>query len=174
MLNDGKLPITINLDEILQSGALRFYAPDTRHDWLGFYVELVKKPLSFFAEDAFGIQFALINGVVAVFQTETAELEPIGMTPSEFYQAILNDPEGTLSWSLYKTAVQLLGKPSSEQHFAFKVELALGGQPVIENIEIINSFDHFKMMASIAKQIKDVPIGTILQLDSATKSSKIS
>ncbi len=172
MKNDAKNPM--NLGEILQSGALRFYAPDKRHDWLSFYGSLVKEPLSFFAEDAFGVQFALINGDVAIFQTETAELETLGMAQSEFYQTILNDPDGTLSWSLYKTAVQLLGKPSSDQHFAFKVELALGGQPVIENIEIINSFDHFKMMASIAKQIKDVPIGTILQLDSATKSSKIS
>ena len=142
----------MNLDEILQSGALRFYAQGTRHDWISFYGNLVKKPLSFFAEDAFGIQFALLNGAVAVFQPETAELESLGMTTSEFYQVMVNDPEGTLSWSLYQSAVDLFGKPASDQHFAFKVELALGGQPVIENIEIINSAEHFKMMASIAKQ----------------------
>ncbi len=155
----------MNIDKIIQSGALRFYAPNENHAWLSFYDNLINKPLSFFAEDAFGVQFALVDGIVAIFQPETAELEIVGMTQTEFYQAILDDPEGTISWSLYQAAVHLFGKPSSDQHFAFKVELALGGKPAVENIAILDSAEHFKAMASIAKQIKDVHIGTVMYLD---------
>jgi hypothetical protein len=152
------------MDEIIESGAFRLYAPSETHAWLSFYDNLIEKPLAFFAEDAFGVQFALIDGNVAIFQPETAELETVRMTQTEFYQAILDDPEGTISWSLYQAAVHLLGKPSSDQHFAFKVELAMGGQPAVENVVIADSAEHFKVMASIAKQIKNVPIGTAMHL----------
>lgn len=155
----------VNMDEVIKSGALRIYAPNERHAWLSFYGDMIEKPLEFFAEDAFGVQFALIDGNVGVFQPETAELGLLKMTQTEFYQMILDDTEGTLSWSLYQEAVRLLGKPSSNQHFAFKVELALGGQPVVENMVILNSAEHFKMMVGIARQIKDIPVGTVMRLD---------
>lgn len=156
---------SVNIDETVQSGSLRIYAPNERHAWLSFYGDMIEKSLEFFAEDAFGVQFASINGNVGVFQPETAELELLEMTQTEFYQTIVDDLEGTISWSLYQEGVRLLGKPSSSQHFAFKVELALGGQPVVENMVILDSIEHFKIMASIAKQIKDIPVGTVMRLD---------
>lgn len=143
-------------------GALRFFEPEDdswKSTW-GHYYGSLMPDIKIFASDAFGTVFGIVNtDRVAIFWSETGELELLGLGLEEFYEMIIQDPIGTINIDLYRSAIEIHGKPSLEEHFAFKVETALGGKLTTDNIIIMDAKEHFKSMAKIAHQIKDMPVG---------------
>jgi hypothetical protein len=146
------------------SGALRFF-PAREHEslpglcdwnrsrWLDAYGSL-RPGLFLFAEDAFGLQFGFLeDGNVAIFWGETAEVEPLGTDLRGFVDRIKEDPDTTISFSLFQEAVEMLGPLSLNQHFAFKVETALGGNLSVTNLTIMGAVDHMRSLGKIATQI---------------------
>ena len=144
-------------------GAIRFLS-SADEAWLSeiknFYGDLFPD-LSIIAEDAFGILFGIdANSRVNVFHAESADIEPLGISEDEFYGIIADDPDGTISLAFYSQCVSVLGRPLLEQHFAFKVETALGGALEANNVSILDRIEHYRALGSIARQIHNVPVGT--------------
>lgn len=146
-------------------GALRFFDPEDtswKYQWGKYYGELMPN-IKIFAADAFGTVYGLLdNGSTAIFWTETGEIEGLGVDLDEFFELVYQDPDGTINLSLYQAAVEKFGNISVDKHFAFKVETALGGQLSIDNIVLMDSNDHFKALSKIAKQIKNIPEGQVI------------
>lgn len=129
--------------------------------WKNSYGSLIRSDLTVFCEDAFGVQFAIgTDGLVTRIWNETAEAECLGMRFQEFFNVIHNDPVGTISLDLYQSAEQSLGPLPLSEHFAFKIETALGGKAAVENVMRMGSVMHMRACGGIARQIKSMPIGT--------------
>jgi hypothetical protein len=144
-------------------GALRFHEPNDQtwlEQWGRNYGSLTPQ-LDFFASDAFGTYYGIDHsGLVSIFWSETGEVERLGLEESDFFQKIKHDPDGTINFNLYQEAVRRFGKPLPSQHFAFKLETALGGSVAAENIVIMDAVEHMRALAKIAQQIAGVPDGT--------------
>ncbi|EKO3419390.1 T6SS immunity protein Tdi1 domain-containing protein [Vibrio fluvialis] len=143
-------------------GALRFHEQSLSNwevEWGNMYGSL-KPEFTLFATDVFGTAYGLLpDETVAIFWTETGELEPLRIEQEEFFSFILDDPESTINYGLYLSAVERLGQPKSSENFAFNLELALGGQLSVDNLSIMDSKKHFRVLAKIAHQINDIPLG---------------
>lgn len=129
--------------------------------WREAYGAVASGRQLFFGEDAFGVQFGLSpdSGLVR-FWNETGDVEPLGLSLMEFFEVIRDDPDGTVSAGLYARAEEALGHLPLREHFAFKIETALGGEPVVENIARMASVEHMRACGHIAQQIKGMPLGT--------------
>jgi hypothetical protein len=97
---------------------------------------------------------------VAIFWPETGETERLDIDQTEFYRLIKQDPDGTINYSLYRQAVEKLGELSLGQHFAFKIELALGGQLDVDNVVMMDATEHMNMLGKLAQRISGLPVGT--------------
>lgn len=144
-------------------GALRFHDPADKSwvlRWGHSYCQLMPA-IDVFASDAFGTVFGLTEEKeVAVFWPETGELERLGIGPDDFYEMIARDPEGTISLSTYLGAVGLHGKPSPVEHFALRIETAVGGKFSPDNMVIMDADSHLRALGKIALQVSGMPIGT--------------
>lgn len=143
-------------------GALRFYDIDDeswKQQW-GKYYDALMPDIRIFAIDAFGTVYGLLpNSTVAIFWSETGEVEQLDVGLSEFYEMIIQDPDNTINFSLYMDAVKKFGKPAFNEHFAFKIETALGGSLSVDNISVMDATDHFMALGKLANRIKDIPEG---------------
>jgi len=157
-------------------GALRFFPAvseeglrdiafwNSEAGWKSVYGPLSPSGLLIFAEDGFGVQFGFLpNERVARFWNETAEVEPLDMDAIEFVEAIAADPNGTISRDLFGEASRLLGRLALSEHFAFRVETALGGTPTADNLQKMDAVEHMRASAKIARQIAHLPLGTRIE-----------
>jgi hypothetical protein len=116
----------------------------------------------FFGEDAFGVQFSISqNQNILRFFPDVGKSEDLGINLSEFFDAIVEDPDATLSLSFYLQCTQKFGVPRLNEHFAFIVELSVGGSLSIENVEVVPAATHMRAAAQIANQVGDDKVGTL-------------
>lgn len=143
-------------------GALRFIEPndDWRERW-GLSFGSLSPQLKLFAADAFGVVYGLDDkGKVSIFWPDGGDVEPLDVTEAEFYELIKADPDNTINLRLFLDASAALGEIGPSQSFAFKIELALGGAPSVDNIVIMDTDEYMRALGAIAQQIHDVPEGT--------------
>ncbi|WP_395684134.1 hypothetical protein [Dokdonella sp.] len=151
---------------IALDGALRFFPPyscnalpglavwNEATGWKKNYLSLTPIDLVIFAEDAFGTQFYIEeSGRVGIFWPETAEREPLSLSVPQFFETIADDPEGTINISLYEDAVASMGPLKLSEHFAFRLETALGGRPSLDNLIVMDSSRHMAALGKIAVQL---------------------
>lgn len=131
--------------------------------WRGAFGDLAP-PWESVGEDAFGTQYLLSPDAkeVALFLSESADVERIGVSPSEFLGMILSDPSSTISLSLFRDCVARNGPISARNHFAFNVELAVGGLAKPENTSPMSAFLHMSALGKLARQIHGMELGTAL------------
>jgi len=158
---DGALRLFPSQDTLELPSADSWNSPD---GWRSSYKHLAPRWKSI-GEDAFGLQFLLSpdEAQVALFWSETGEIETLG-SPADLLSAILTDPDNTISLAFYRACEQRFGPISSRSHYAFQVELAAGGAQAVENVVVMDAFEHMKALGQIALQLHDVPIGTPLAL----------
>jgi hypothetical protein len=154
-------------------GALRFFPMTSaeglrdiaswneRELWAAWYGPLAPGRLWIFAEDAFGVQFGfLTGGELARFWNETGEVEALDVDVVEFVRLIAGDPDGTLSYRLFLDTQRALGPLGLSEHWAFRVETALGGDLAIDNLQRMDAVAHMQACGKIAQQISSLEIGT--------------
>jgi hypothetical protein len=148
------------------NGGLASYPEwNSKAGWRSFYGELAPEWDSF-GEDAFGVQYLISPGeapVVAIFWSETGEVEHLGVGPSEFLDMVSEDPENTISLGFYRACVARYGELPLGKHFAMRVESALGGQLAVDNVVPMDALEHMRALAHIAGQLRTVPIGSPLR-----------
>lgn len=142
-------------------GALRFI--DINDDWMerwGVSYGVLAPRIHIFASDAFGTMYGLDNSKnVAIFWAETGEIESLGVDEATFLSMIMDAPNDTINLDLYRNATQKYGAINTQQHFAFRVETALGGEVALENLMIMDADEHMRGLGMLAQQIHDAPVG---------------
>jgi len=136
-------------------GALRFFEANDAWmaRWGSSYGDLAPN-LRIIASDAFGTMYGLDeSGKVVIFWSETGEIEPLAVDEATFLSMIVEDPNRTINLDLYQSAVHKFGHIGQQQHFAFKVETAIGGQVALDNFMVMDADEHMRGLGSLAQQI---------------------
>jgi hypothetical protein len=118
----------------------------------------------FFAEDAFGTQFCVQDGVIATFNPETGAFERMAQDADEWAAKILGD---YAFWSGHPVA-----RAWQAQHGSLPIgsrlvpttPFVLGGNYDVANLHAIDSVEGMRYRASIAVQIRDLPDGATIAL----------
>jgi hypothetical protein len=122
--------------------------------WKRLYGKL-SPSVAIFAEDVFGLQFGFDQkGTVTAFWSETGEVEDLGYGLREFLARIVAKPEETISYDTFQRARKALGSVGLHEHLACRVETALGGRFDVENLVVMNAYDHMVALGKIAVQLR--------------------
>lgn len=120
--------------------------------------------LTFFAEDAFGVQFALDGDAVWTFDPETGARERFEPTVESWAAALLADYESTTGHALAH-AWQVANGPLPLDHRLVPRQLfVLGGAYEVENLANLPAAQGMGFRGSIARQIADLPDGAQIRL----------
>lgn len=127
--------------------------------WRLAYKELVKENLIFFAEDAFGNQFAFDDGGVVYFNAETGQTTPFASSFSEWLAIVLDDPVDTLQLMLYKTWRSKGERLQPWEHLCPTYPFVVKATPPLHELYRVSSVEDMRYKGNFAYQIKDVPDG---------------
>lgn len=133
--------------------------------WRAEYVEDLSEAL-FFAEDIFGGQFCIRHDKICTFEPETGLFEPMSSSLDEWAQDIMADYRVRTGFPLahdwqIRNAPLLPGTRLLPKRL-----FVLGGKYEVENLYSLADVEGMSFRASIANQIRDVPDGAQVILNS--------
>jgi CubicO group peptidase (beta-lactamase class C family) len=131
--------------------------------WRDGYGELTKG-LLFFAEDVFGVQFALRGETVVTFDPETGGIETIAKDLEGWASALLDSHEVLTGYPLAHKWQQTHGELPPGERLIPKMPFVLGGEFALDNLYALNAIKGMRLRAEIARQIKKLPDGTHVRL----------
>lgn len=120
--------------------------------------------LLFFAEDAFGEQFALFNGTVWRFDPESAERKEVAGDLDAWAEMILSDYSFETGYPAAHDWQQQNGPLNQGQRLIPKVPFIMGGKYEADNLFALDAVEGMRYRGDIWKQIRDLPDGTRVQL----------
>lgn len=132
--------------------------------WISAYKDMAQEAF-FFAEDIFGNQFCIKDDLIQVFDPETGSFSELAGSFEEWSKEILDDYNFLTGYSLANQWQNIYGKIPSMHRLIPKVPFVLGGEYALENLYLSNSIDAMKSRASIALQIRNIPDGTGISID---------
>jgi hypothetical protein len=134
--------------------------------WRSEYRELIKKNLVFFAEDAFGNQFAFDDERVVYFDVENGRATPFANSFSHWLAIILEDPLDTLQLVFYKNWLNLNKGERLEpsEHLCPTYPFVVKADPPLHELYRVNSSQDMRYKGHFAYQIKDVPDGARMKI----------
>jgi Protein of unknown function DUF2625 len=118
----------------------------------------------FFAEDIFGVQFALQGEAVFTFDPEVGEFEFFANSLEEWAAQLLQSYELHTGFPLAHEWQIQNGKLPSSHRLLPKIPFCLGGEFRVENLYSLNSTKGMLLRAEIAMQLKDSSEGTSVKL----------
>jgi hypothetical protein len=116
-----------------------------------------------FAEEIFGRQFVIHDEKIAVFESETGDLEIIASSLEEWASKILLDYNQMTGHPLAHAWQSLHGALHPRHRLIAKRPFILGGEYSIENLASIDSVRMMKSLGNLAFQLHDLPDGTKVQ-----------
>jgi len=142
-LQNGSLPL----------GIVEWNRPELWKHVYGFEMDQIL----FFAEDAFGCQYCVINGEVGHFDPETGKIEILGKSLGLWAKIVTKDYEYRTGYPLahaWQVRHQSL-QPGCR--LIPNIPFVLGGKYELENLHVGDDVEGMVFRASIAAQIRDVP-----------------
>jgi hypothetical protein len=127
--------------------------------WRDAYGPLAED-LIFFAEDAFGGQFALSENGVVSFDPETGDAEFIAATLEGWAGQLLADYEMLTGFPLAHEWQELFGALPLGARLLPKTPFVLGGEFAVNNLFAAGAVEGMRMRGDIALQLRDHPDGT--------------
>lgn len=131
--------------------------------WRSAYGDMAEG-LLFFAEDAFGHQFAIRGDGIVSFDPETGKAEALSPDLEGWAERILDDYEFLTGYPLLHEWQERNGPIPSDYRLAPRVPFVAGGDFSLENLYLANSVEIMRFRASLAQQIKDLPDGAQIRL----------
>lgn len=116
--------------------------------------------LVFFAEDAFGGQFALSDDGVVSFDPETADAEVLSDTLAGWAARILADPELLTGYPLAHEWQERHGALSPGHRLLPKTPFVLGGDFTLDNLYAGDAVEGMRFRGEVAVQLHDLPDAT--------------
>lgn len=118
----------------------------------------------FFAEDAFGAQFAIGENGVYKFDPETAETEEMASDIDEWAARILDDYEYETGYQLAHEWQQRHGELPPGKRLLPKIPFVLGGEYELENLYAADALRGMEFRADLWNQIRELPDGAEIKL----------
>lgn len=115
--------------------------------------------VTFFAEDAFGVQFGLKGGAVLQFDPETAELGECAPTLLEWARAISEDPDFFTGRPVLRAWEKRHGKLAAGFRLVPKKLFMLGGEFHSENMIAKRDLEGMLIRAELWSKTRDIPDG---------------
>jgi hypothetical protein len=134
------------------------------HGWRQEFGKLIPSDLVFFAEDAFGNQFAFGQDGVSLFYPEFAEVEHLTDSLEEWAKLILSDWRGYTGYDLAHEWQLANGPLQERQRLLPKVPFVIGGKYEIANLYAGDILQAMRFRASLASQIANLPDGTAVRM----------
>lgn len=131
--------------------------------WRGRY-DYPLEGMTFFAEDAFGCQFALFQGSVVSFDPETAATKFIANSLDEWANLLLEDFPILTGHPLVHDWQLRNGPLQAADHLVSKIPFVMGGDFSAANCYAMPSIQSMQYRADIANQIKYLKDGQRVRL----------
>lgn len=131
--------------------------------WRKEYGDLVQGYL-FFAEDIFGVQFALCNRGVRKFNPEFGEFEDFVSNLEEWAAKILEDYNYETGYQFAHDWQLQNGPLPTGKRLLPKIPFVLGGAYEVENLYAADPLKGMMFRADIWRQIRDLPDGSQVKL----------
>jgi hypothetical protein len=132
--------------------------------WISEYDGLADE-LVFFAEDIFANQFAFDTAGRAVrFAAETALTEPLGTDLDDWARSLLADHQYLTGWPLAREWKLQHGSIPRGKRVVPRQPFVIGGDYSVDNLMLMEEQTAMSFYAALARQIKDLPEGTEVQL----------
>lgn len=132
--------------------------------WKNDYMGLADEAL-FFAEDIFGGQFCIKNGVICSFDPETAGFEDIAPNFESWAQKLLEDYNIWTGYSLAHEWQEANGKLANNMRLMPKLPFVCGGEFDLENLVPIEVVSGMRSRANLANQIASLPDGVEIEFE---------
>ncbi|WP_420008339.1 hypothetical protein [Xanthomonas sacchari] len=117
------------------------------------------------AYDIFGAVYAVgDSGLVYIFILDSGDKSSLEIDVDGFFDVIEFDPTSTIRSNVYDNAMLRLGRLNDFENYALKVEEALGGEFCVDNMYICERVKHASILGGIARQIRNLVVGTRLIL----------
>jgi hypothetical protein len=133
------------------------------NSWRKEYGDQIQGHL-FFAEDVFGVQFALCNLGVRKFDPETGEFEDFATDLEEWAAKILEDYNYESGYQLAHDWQLQNGSLPTGKRLLPKIPFVLGGAYEVENLHAADALKGMMFRADIWRQIRDLPDGSRIKL----------
>ncbi|WP_020674008.1 SMI1/KNR4 family protein [Amycolatopsis nigrescens] len=135
--------------------------------WKDAYGELADGLLCF-AQDLFGVQFALEeNRRVVTFDPETAERSVIGSDLDSWADWLLEEPDVRGARSFAKLWQDTYGALGHDDRLLPVTSFVLGGEYGVENLVVRDGVTAMRIRGPIARQLHDLPDGTPISFTTA-------
>lgn len=131
--------------------------------WRRDYGELAVGHL-FFAEDALGDQYSLRGDGIAWFDAETGAIEEFAISLDEWASKIIATPGECTAWPLAHVWQERHGALTPGERLVPKIPFVMGGRYDLDNLYSLDAVEAMRFRAHIARQIKDLPDGSRIEL----------
>jgi len=134
------------------NGFLRVTNPADLEDVLDDWLDPSSAPRSVVAHTALGHLFLWTNNTVYLLNPHNGHIDKITEDAEILFDTVLCDDIVLLGLrkDLYDSAVARLGKPAPDECFGFVPALALGGDPVAENLQRVKLREYLAILAQVA------------------------
>ena len=126
--------------------------------WRSGYADMAEG-LLFFAEDAFGGQFALRDEQVVTFDPETGEAQPLASSIEDWADQLLSDFEFLTGQPLAHEWQTRNGALPPGERLIPKVPFVLGGEYDVDNVYALDAAHGMAIRGELAVQLRDLPDG---------------
>ncbi len=131
--------------------------------WTSAYGDAASDDL-FFAEDLFGMQFVLSDQRVFTFDPETGDRTPAADSISAWVELVLDDPAVVVGSQLAGEWQRRNGALSEGRRLVPVKPFILGGDFDLANLRDMSSVEAMLYRADLARQLRDVPDGSQVEL----------
>lgn len=114
----------------------------------------------FFAEDVFGVQFAVHEDSVVSFDPESGDVQHIAADTGGWIDAVMNEYQLLTGYTLAHAWQQQYGPLHAGKRLLPKIPFALGGHYDVSNLFEEDAVQGMHVRGSLAVQIRDLPDGT--------------
>jgi hypothetical protein len=139
--------------------------------WKHEYASFVDPGLCF-AQDVFGNQFSIHEGMVKHFDVETGTLERIAETVEQWAEMVLADDRRWTGWPFAQRWKELHGPIPLHKRLHPAIPFVAGGSYDNTNLRAIDAAELMASWGSFARQIRDVPDGAKIKLIARDGESK--
>lgn len=137
----------------------RWNAPD---GWRSGYGSMADG-LLFFAEDAFGGQFALWDERICTFDPETGDVDVLASSVEDWADQLLDDYRVLTGYPVAHEWQLQNGLLQPGMRLVPKVPFVIGGDYTVDNLSALDAEEGMRVRAEFAMQIRDLPDGTTVR-----------
>jgi len=160
---EGALHVFPWVDPLSLESGLGLQAWNEKGLWRDWYQGLTDG-LFFFAEDAFGGQFAIRGEEIVSFDPESGEIEPLASSLESWANELLQSYERLTGYPLARSWQLVNGPIPVGKRLLPKIPFILGGAYEVSNLYAVDAVQGMRYRGELWEQLRDLPDGAQVRL----------